>query len=322
LDEGDVASTSAPRHDPARAGRRHIVGPLILLGAGVLLLLCNLQIVPWSAWREIWPYWPVLLVLLGLEAFITGRVAWGTLVLLAIALPILGLVVSASDLAHHWSESTRATAGATVGQTTPTLRQRLDGATSALVEVEYGAGALDIGPLPADLAADTLADGQVYGHGGIRFEPRSTMEAGRRVLQIRPRDVGNAFDLGRLELHLTPSVPIDLQIESGVTEMTLNLESLQIPNLSIETGASKAQITLPARGQTAAQIEGGAARIDITVPPNVAARIIVDGGPNQVEIDQRRFPRQGGEYRSPDFETAADRVTLRIEVGASRVAVQ
>jgi hypothetical protein len=58
------------------------------------------------------------------------------------------------------------------------------------------------------------------------------------------------------------------------------------------------------------------------VPPNVAARIIMDGGPNHFEIDQARFPKQGNEYRSPNFETATERVTLRISVGASRVAVQ
>jgi hypothetical protein len=95
-----------------------------------------------------------------------------------------------------------------------------------------------------------------------------------------------------------------------------------VPNLSIETGASKTRIVLPARGETAAQIEGGAAGIEIVVPPNVAARVVVDGGPNQVQIDEQRFPRQRGEYRSANFETATDRVTLRIEVGASRVVVQ
>jgi hypothetical protein len=117
-------------------------------------------------------------------------------------------------------------------------------------------------------------------------------------------------------------VPIDLEIESGVSEMTLNLETLRVPKLSIETGASRASIVLPAHGQTNAMIEGGAARIDITVPKNVAARITLDGGPNQIHIDEQRFPRQGDVYQSPGFDTATDRVTLRIEVGASRLTVQ
>lgn len=45
-----------PTRGPRRPDRRHIVGPLILLGTGVLLLLNNLGLVPWSAWQAIWPY--------------------------------------------------------------------------------------------------------------------------------------------------------------------------------------------------------------------------------------------------------------------------
>jgi hypothetical protein len=117
-------------------------------------------------------------------------------------------------------------------------------------------------------------------------------------------------------------VPIDLKLGAGASESTLDLEALRIPNLSIETGASRTRIVLPAHGETRAQIEGGIATIEVVVPPNVAARIMVDDGPNRVQIDERRFPRQRGEYRSPNFDTATDRVTLRIEVGASRLVVQ
>ncbi len=321
-----MASMSVPEYRPtqpqmprpSRSGPRHIVGPLILLSAGVLLLLNNLHMVPWTIWRDIWPFWPLLLVLLGVEAFITGRVAWGTLVLLVVSLPIIGVAVSASDFAFRWNDATRVR----TGEQKLIPPQSLAGATRASVEVEYGAGALTIGVLPADAAGDTLADGFVYGHQGVRFEPRSTLANGRRTIKLSPRDLGQNFDLGRLELRLSPNVPTDLKIESGVTEMQLDLEALQIPNLSIETGASRAQVTLPARGQTAASIEGGATQIDVRVPANVAARIITDGGPNHFEINQVRFPKQGNEYRSPGFETATDRVTLKISVGASRVTVQ
>jgi hypothetical protein len=155
-----------------------------------------------------------------------------------------------------------------------------------------------------------------------RFENRSTLQNGRRWLAIKPGGANRSFDLGRLELQLTPAVPIDLKIETGASQATLNLEALQVPNLSVETGASSTRIVMPARGETTAQIEGGAAGIEIVVPPNVAARILVDGGPNRVQVDERRFPRQRDEYRSDNFDTATDRVTLRISVGASRLVVQ
>lgn len=313
-----MSSAGPSAREAGRSGSRHVVGPLLLLGVGILLLLNNLGVVPWSIWQALWPFWPVLLVLLGLEAFVTGRVAWGTLVLLIVLLPIVGLVVSAGSLGRHWREATRGTPT----QETQRLRQPLEGATSAAVEVEYGGGALDVGALPDSLAGEMLADGQVFGHGTIRFEGQSTLRDGRRTLKVSPRDGGGAFDFGRLQLRLTPSVPIDLTVEAGLAETTLDLERLQVPRLTVETGASQTRIVLPARGRTTAQIEGGATSLDVRVPEGVAARIVVEGGANAVEIDERRFPRQGGEYRSPDFETAENWVTLRMEVGASRVVVQ
>lgn len=313
-----MASTAAPERGSAWARGRHLVGPLILLGAGILLLLNNLQLVPWSVWRDIWPFWPVLLVLLGLEAIVTGRVAWGTLVLLVLLLPVLGFAVTASSFASRWHDETRRD----VTRRTSSFHHVLDGATSAVIQVEYGAGALDVGPLAGSPPPDTLVSGQVFGHGGTQVEARSTLQNGRRTLQISLGHAGTMFELGRLELRLTPAVPIDLRIEAGAAETTLNLEALRVPNLTLETGASQTRIVLPAQGETQARIEGGAAGIEITVPQNVAARILVDGGPNRVQVDERRFPRQGDEYRSANFDSATDRVTLRIEVGASRLVVQ
>jgi hypothetical protein len=284
-----VASTIAPERGSAWTRGRHLVGPLLLLSAGVLLLLNNLQVVPWSIWRDVWPFWPVLLILLGVEALVTGRVAWGALVVLVLLLPVLGFMVTATSFASRWHDETRSD----VRRRTSTIQQELGGATSATVQVEYGAGVLDVGPLAGPPPADVLATGQVFGHPGTRVEARSALQNGRRTLQIAPGHPGGMFDLGRLELRLTPAIPIDLEIE-----------------------------VLPAQGETKAEIEGGAAAIEIVVPQNVAARILLDGGPNRVQIDEQRFPRRGNEYRSADFDTATDRVTLRIEVGASRLVVQ
>jgi hypothetical protein len=318
-----MASAGLQGNDRAGRHRRHVVGPLILLGVGVLLLLNNLQLAPWSIWSDLWPYWPVLFVLLGIEAVVTGRVAWGTLVMLIVLLPIVGLVVSAGSWTTRWHDAT----SPSPDRLTSSLRQPLGDATSAAVEVEYGAGGLEIGPLAADQEQDTLADAQVYGRGAIRIENANRVEPGRPRLRIVQRDDERGIEpgrlvLGRLDVRLAPTIPIDLKVSSGVTDTTLRLQDLRVPNLTLETGASQTRLTLPAHGETMATIEGGAAGIEVTVPPNVAARIIVGDGPNAVSIDQTRFPKQGNEYRSPGFENAADRATLRIDVGATRLVVQ
>lgn len=42
--------------------------PLLVLGAGIVLLLNTLDIVSWAVWQEIARFWPVLLIAIGLSA--------------------------------------------------------------------------------------------------------------------------------------------------------------------------------------------------------------------------------------------------------------
>lgn len=44
-----------------------IIGALFLIFFGILLLLNNLGIVDWTIWGEFWKFWPLILVLIGIE---------------------------------------------------------------------------------------------------------------------------------------------------------------------------------------------------------------------------------------------------------------
>ena len=93
--------------------------------------------------------------------------------------------------------------------------------------------------------------------------------------------------------------------------------------LRVEAGASAVKVVLPeAAGLTSATIKAGAAGVDVTVPEGVAARIQTRGGLSGVNVDESRFPHVGGNYVSPNFETAANRVDLVIETGVSGVTVR
>ena len=94
-------------------------------------------------------------------------------------------------------------------------------------------------------------------------------------------------------------------------------------SLNVEAGAADIDVVLPANaGRTTADFSIGAADLDITVPPGVAAQIDFDGGVSSVDIDESRFPKQGDRYVSPDFQSAANRVTIKIEAGVSDVTIR
>lgn len=56
-----------------RSGKSHdMVWALLLIFTGIIFLLNNTGVIPWSIWGELWRFWPVLLILGGVKLII-GR---------------------------------------------------------------------------------------------------------------------------------------------------------------------------------------------------------------------------------------------------------
>jgi hypothetical protein len=115
---------------------------------------------------------------------------------------------------------------------------------------------------------------------------------------------------------------MSLDLDTGASESRLDLADLQVTDLSLDTGASKTRLDLPTTGRYTVRIRGGAATIRVHVPVRVAARIEARSGLSTVTVDERRFPRSGGEWRSPDYDTAEHRADISLDVGAATVEVE
>ncbi|NJD53098.1 MAG: pentapeptide repeat-containing protein [Candidatus Methanoperedens sp.] len=64
------------------------VGPLLLLTIGFILLFNNLGSLPWEIWGSLWQYWPVILILSGIQ-ILARRSESGIMYVLAVILSIL-----------------------------------------------------------------------------------------------------------------------------------------------------------------------------------------------------------------------------------------
>ncbi len=254
---------------------------LVLILGGVLLLLNNLGILRVS-WGVIWA---LFLVALGLWLL------WG-----ALAGPRRPLDIETATIP-------------------------LAGAERAEIKIEHGAGVLT---LTAGAPADALLTGRFSGGLDCHTEREDA------ALEARLRPAISVWSLGPWNWHgpldwdiqLNDAVPLYLKIEAGAGRADLDLADLRVAVLKLSTGASSTRLTLPAHaGFTRARIEAGAAGVTIAVPGDVAAHIRTRGGLAAIEIDESRFPRFGDAYRSPTFESAANKVEIEIEAGVGSVRV-
>lgn len=68
---------------------------VLLVLAGIILLLNNFNLIPWNVWNTLWKFWPVVLIIWGLEA-ISGKKVWGRIIVIFIALIILSFITAFS----------------------------------------------------------------------------------------------------------------------------------------------------------------------------------------------------------------------------------
>ena len=197
----------------------------------------------------------------------------------------------------------------------------LEGAQRASLRMQHGAGRIRV---QAGTAPGILAEGDFT--GGVDIQ--SQREGDRQSVKLRvsehffPFDwtPGNAFDWS---INLSQEIPLELEFETGAGEARLDLTELRVSDLWLKSGASSTSINLPANaGHTRVKIEAGAASVDLNVPQGVAARIRSQGGLSSIKVDPNRFPSSGTNlYQSEDYDTAANKIEMDIQMGVGSVNV-
>ncbi len=291
-----------------------LVGPIILIGLGVVFLLNNLGILAWDVWDIIVRFWPILLIAIGLDILIGRRSILGSLLALAVALVIVGIGL--------WLLTSQVAPGPAL--TYETIDQPLESATLADVTIGFGTGALRLGVSPE---GSSLIAGKVALSQGERLVRDFHKSGDTAVFTLRSEGFALFPTIGRLnadklwDLRLSPDVPLRLNISTGVGESTLDMERLKLTELDVHAGVGRVTLTLPARGQMQATINGGIGDVVVRIPAGVAARVHTTAGLGNSQVTGN-YQRQNGAYVSPGYDTAENRVDLQVKGGIGKITVQ
>lgn len=200
---------------------------------------------------------------------------------------------------------------------TESLKIPLEGASQANIKLKHGAGRLSFaaGAEPGDLISGTYND-----------RLRHSAEKVGETLQVRIR--GDSWYFPNVEprhwtLRLNDQIPMILNIDSGAGESKVDLSALKVSELRLSSGASATHVTLPGgAGFTKAKIDSGVGSIQVRIPEGVAASIRASGGLSSTTVDRNRFPRSGGRYQSPDYDSAENKVELVVSTGVGAIDIR
>ena len=287
------------------------VGAMLLVVLGGLLLLQTTGVVSWSAWLQLWRFWPVILIAFGASLMLGRRLPWVTT--LVVAALLVGSVAGAFALGDR-----------DVGVTVTSLVEPLDGIRSVDATIRFGAGDLTIGSLPADSLSLVEARLETAGEGA-RTRLNRFGNTAELSISMEGREWFEWFGSSgtQWEVYLSRTPTLSIVLNGGAADMRLDLHHLRAAALEVAVGASDLEVVMPASaGHVDARFDAGAADISVTVPEGVAARITARAGMSSLDIDTRRFPKSGDEYASPDFEDAVNRLDIEFRVGAASVTVR
>lgn len=304
-----------------RSYRPSILGPLILITAGILLLLNQSGRLPWTIWGTLWRLWPVIIILIGIEILI--GVSRSTVVhiagLIIAAAVLFGVVVLALYV------------GERPGPTRPPPRterivERMRNAHRGRIELDFAVGTLEVGAL-AD--SQNFVEGEIeYSRYSQKVEKVYRVRDGQATLSLDARSRSMPFwfpgDRGEhWDLHFTAHIPLELDVDAGAANAELDLVELQITRLDFDGGVGRTKIALPASaGSTDASVSGGVGEITLLVPENVGARIRVDRALTAVRVENPRFFRSGDEYVSTNYETAENRLEMTVESAIGAIIIR
>lgn len=259
---------------------RSLFWPIMLIGAGTIWLLYNLNMIPSENLWMLVRLWPILIILAGLNVLFSRR--------LAILGAVLGLLVMAGAVYILLYGDKLAFASSPEPQV-ETFTVEMDNTTSADIHIDLSfqetkfhglseGGELflaEIGHV-GDIEFSVSGDAEKE----INLRPMG-WEAGYQWLQSRLEGEEMVWDIG-----LSPAVPIFLSVDGGVGKSELNLSDLKLNDLAFEGGTGASAIVLPeSREGYDTWVESGTGMITIVLPEDSNLTVLLDSGTGQIVID-------------------------------------
>ena len=181
------------------------------------------------------------------------------------------------------------TMGGTAEVKTAALAERLDGAASARVEIEFSVGRATLNAL--DAGSPNLFEAQLSYVGEYEY---TVSGAAERVISLRqggnfPRDIAatvvHARDL-HWDIALAPNLPLQLKLTGGVGEANIDLGQLQVDDVQITTGVGKVALALPVQDQPMAlDMRGGVGMTEVKIPAGAYGNFDIKGGVGEVCVE-------------------------------------
>lgn len=335
-----------PKGDENRTFYRSLFWPVVLLGAGVIWLLSNLNIIPTENLWLLVHLWPVLFIIAGLDILFARRLPlFGAVLGLLLIAGMVIILLNGSILLFETRPEFQ----------TETFVLEDDNTNSVVLDLNLSTQKTSIYALTD---SPYLLDAEIGHFGIIDFVVTGAEEKRVRIEQrgvvswfywLLPesREQPLVWDIG-----LSPNIPFELDVDASTGSSELDLTGLQLTGFRFNASTGESRIVLPesqavyqARFEAStgsmtvvfpentgltARLDGSTGRIVLDVPPNAAVQVEVTSGgtgdlksPDWITKISGSPDRDEGVYQSANYDSATYQLDIIIEdIGTGHIVFE
>ena len=283
--------------------------PALLILVGVIAFLVNSGVISTDRLSLLADLWPVILIVIGLELLVRRAVPGqnGDVAAVLIVLLAAGGSIAYVALAPN-----------------PTTSGKVD-SHAALGNLNHASLEIDAGAANITVTGTSSLEGDLY-HATISYsgaKPEINLDRSDGSLTISQGNTGfGMFQTHRftMDLQINSSVPWTISSNGGASTETFNLAAVPLKAMDINTGASRENITLGSpSGVVPITINGGALTVNLHRPPGTGASVSVSGGAVSLTFDGHQNHAIGNIQESTGSGT--DMYRVEVSGGASTVTM-
>ncbi|MEP0815385.1 MAG: hypothetical protein HRF49_12075 [bacterium] len=242
---------------------------------------------------DIYRWWPVLLIVIGLDMILRReRNGWRG----------CRVVVN--------SES----GGAAAGEISAyhLIREMPDGVQRGKVDIEFNAGVLKIGGRTAGFfEADvnsSIMEPEITWNPGIV----TSLRVGQRGVNL----LGGGDNTWNLRF--TDAVPLEFMVEANAGLADLDLSAYRVERVDLEGNAGKVTVKIGRlQQQSTVNVEVNAGKLTVLVPSDTGIRAAGESNLGSAQLSRAGLEKTNGEWRTPGFEAAERKVEIKFEANLS-----
>ncbi|MCF8002385.1 MAG: DUF5668 domain-containing protein [Halanaerobiales bacterium] len=291
--------------------RSQIIIGLLLVCLGLLFLLNTFGYLSWNTWEVLFRFWPVILIIGGLNVLLKNTKMWWIVPILIILI-FTGLVMTSNQ--NLFFEK-----GKNYSGSYSTDRSLNEDLKNLKVDVNCKAGKLRLAAVRDKNRLYNMDLNYKNNKPAFSYNIENSTTGHLSLEQKAKFNFGKSLTGANWDLFLTEEIPLAINIEAGAGKIDLDLRQLRVKQLNIDSGVSDLNLQLN-NYDTNVEINSGASNIKIFIPATAGLRITTSSVINNSNFEEAGLIKLYEDvYQSKNFGEVGHHIKMDISTSASNI---